>query len=84
MATKTLPKDLEWTDLEVSEDYNIGLQLLTRGLPNYVSTRYRVSPVDIFSEAHSPSFINHSGVVKWWKVTIGVIFFSNKSFALFT
>tara|TARA_B100000424_G_scaffold103811_1_gene78190 strand:+ start:3796 stop:4602 length:807 start_codon:yes stop_codon:yes gene_type:complete len=48
--TKTLPKDLEWTDLEVSEDYNIGLQLLTRGLPNYVSTRYRVSPVDNFSE----------------------------------
>ena len=29
---KTLPKDLEWTDLEVSEDYNIGLQLLTRGV----------------------------------------------------
>ena len=59
--------EINWTDLEISEDYNIALQLLTRGFPNKVSTRYRVSPVGNFSaggcssyrtiELHNESFI---------------------------
>ena len=65
---KTLPmNEINWTDLEISEDYNIALQLLTRGFSNKVSTRYRVSPVGNFSaggcssyrtiELHNESFI---------------------------
>jgi len=65
---KTLPmNELNWTDIEISEDYNIALQLLTKGFPNKISTRYRVSPVGNFSsggcssyrtiELHNESFI---------------------------
>ena len=55
--TKTLPMhDINWTDIEISEDYNIALQLLTRGLANKVSTRYRVSPVDNFSSGGCSSY----------------------------
>ena len=66
--TKTLPMhEINWTDIEISEDYNIALQLLTRGLANKVSTRFRVSPVENFSsggcssyrtiELHNQSFV---------------------------
>ena len=65
---KTLPiNELNWTDLEVSEDYNITLQLLTKGFPNKISTGYRVNPVGNFSlggcssqrtiKLHNESFI---------------------------
>ena len=38
-----LPFDkIDWTDLKVSEDYNVALQLLTMGHENKISLRYRV------------------------------------------
>ena len=54
---ETLPMhDISWTDIEISEDYNIALQLLTKGYPNKISTRYRVSPVGNFSSGGCSSY----------------------------
>ena len=55
--TKTLPvNDINWTDIEISEDYNVALQLLTKGFSNKVSTRYRVNPVGNFSSGGCSSY----------------------------
>ena len=41
--SKNLPRDIIWDRLETSQDFDANLQLLTRGYPNRVNTKYRVT-----------------------------------------
>lgn len=38
-----MPKDIEWTRVPAAEDFDVNLQLLTRGFKNRVSSKYMVS-----------------------------------------
>ncbi len=43
-GTKLPVNDIDWTGLQIAEDYYVTLQLLTMGYPNKISYRNRVNP----------------------------------------
>jgi len=40
------PRDIKWTRVPAAEDFDVTLQLLTRGIKNRISTKYMVSPAE--------------------------------------
>lgn len=45
-----IPDDIEFNRVKYAEDFDVNLQLLTRGFANRISTKYLVSPSDTNSE----------------------------------
>jgi len=43
-GTKLPVEDIDWTSLDIAEDYYVNLQLLTMGYENKVSLKYRTNP----------------------------------------
>ncbi len=41
-----IPRDIKWDRVPAAEDFDVNLQLLTKGYPNRISSKYMVSPLE--------------------------------------
>jgi hypothetical protein len=55
-GTKLPIQEIDWTSLDIAEDYYVNLQLLTRGYQNKVSLKYRTNPSATQSKGGCSSF----------------------------